>query len=77
MAIHSSVLARIIPWTVSLTGYSPWGYKESDMTEHACKKHLLHDLRLIKSMDIELQIEGINIQREQTSYTRICNWEKE
>ena len=34
MAIHSSILAKIIPWTVSLAGYSPWGCKESDMTEH-------------------------------------------
>ena len=31
MAIHSSILAWRIPW--SLTGYSPWGHKELDMTE--------------------------------------------
>ena len=29
MATHSSILAWRIPWTV----YSPWGCKESDMTE--------------------------------------------
>ena len=29
MATHSSVLVWKIPWTV----YSPWGCKESDMTE--------------------------------------------
>ena len=28
-ATHSTVLAQRIPWTV----YSPWGRKESDMTE--------------------------------------------
>ena len=28
-ATHSSILAWKIPWTV----YSPWGHKESDMTE--------------------------------------------
>ena len=28
-ATHSSILAWRIPWTV----YSPWGYKEADMTE--------------------------------------------
>ena len=28
MATHSSILAQR-----SLVGYSPWGYKESDMTE--------------------------------------------
>ena len=36
MATHSSILAWIIPWTErSLVGYSPWGRKESDVTEHA------------------------------------------
>ena len=34
MATHSSILAWTIPW--SLAGYSPWGRKELDMTEHAC-----------------------------------------
>ena len=33
MATHSSILAWRIPWTESLVGYSPWGRKESDMTE--------------------------------------------
>ena len=33
-ATHSSILAWRIPWTErSLAGYSPWGGKESDMTE--------------------------------------------
>ena len=33
MAIRSSILAWKIPWTRSLMGYSPWGCKESNMTE--------------------------------------------
>ena len=33
MATHSSVLALKIPWTEELVSYSPWGCKESDMTE--------------------------------------------
>ena len=36
MATHSSILARIIPWTEEPTwraGYSPWGCKETDTTE--------------------------------------------
>ena len=34
MATHSNILAWRIPWTERiLAGYSPWGYKESDMTE--------------------------------------------
>ena len=35
MAIHSSILAWEIPWR--LMGYSPWGCRESDMTEHTCR----------------------------------------
>ena len=35
MAIHSSILAWEIPWTKELAGYSPWGGKQSDMTERA------------------------------------------
>ena len=34
MAIHSSILAwRILHGQRSLVGYSPWGYKELDITE--------------------------------------------
>jgi len=38
MATHSNTLAWRIPWTESLAGYSPWGHKESDMTEQNCSK---------------------------------------
>ena len=34
MATHSSILACRIPWTEEPAGYSPWGHKESDTTEH-------------------------------------------
>ena len=33
MAPHSSTLAWKIPWMEEPGGYSPWGRKESDMTE--------------------------------------------
>ena len=33
MATHSSILAWRIHGQRSLVGYSPWGRKESDMTE--------------------------------------------
>ena len=33
MATHSISLAWKIPWTEEPDGYSPWGGKESDMTE--------------------------------------------
>ena len=35
MATHSNVPAWNTPWTKSLLGYSPWGHKELDTTEHA------------------------------------------
>ena len=36
MATHSSISAWRIPWTEEPSGlYSPWGRKESDITEHA------------------------------------------
>ena len=34
MATHSSILAWRIPWTEEVSGYSPWGCKELDMTKH-------------------------------------------
>ena len=39
MATHASILAWRIPWTRSLTGYSPWGCKELDMTEQLTHMH--------------------------------------
>ena len=33
MATHSSIHALKIPWMEEPVGYSPWGHKESDMTE--------------------------------------------
>ena len=35
MATHSSILAWRIPWTEELRRLSPWGRKESDVTEAA------------------------------------------
>ena len=36
MATHTSILTWKVPWQRGLVGYSPWGSKESDTTEHAC-----------------------------------------
>ena len=38
MTTHSSILAWRIGWT---EGYSPWGHKESDMTEKVTHTHVL------------------------------------
>ena len=40
MTTHSSILAWRIPWTENLVGYSPWGHKESDMTEVMEQQHV-------------------------------------
>ena len=44
MAPHSNALAWKIPWTEEPVGCSPWGCKESDMTErlhcHALEKEM-------------------------------------
>ena len=43
MATHSSILAWKIPWTEEFGRlYSPWGNKESDMTESA-----KHDAKVV------------------------------
>ena len=34
MTTYTSILAWKIPWIEEPAGYSPWGHKESDMTEH-------------------------------------------
>ena len=41
MASHSNILAWRIPWTEEPGGYSPWGRKESDMTERLTHTHFL------------------------------------
>ena len=40
MATHSSVLARIIPWTDPMADCSLWGRKETDTTELLTQIHL-------------------------------------
>ena len=35
MATHTSIIAWGIPRTEKPSVYTPWGYKESNMTEHA------------------------------------------
>ena len=51
METHSSILAWRIPWTEkSLVGYSPWGRKESDMTERLSLIHSLIDISPCKSV---------------------------
>ena len=37
MVTHSSILACRILWSGEPGGCNPWGHKELDMTEHACK----------------------------------------
>ena len=39
METHSSILVWRIPWTADPGGYSPWGLKESDMTDRPTLSH--------------------------------------
>ena len=51
MATHSSILAWRIPWTEELGElYSPWGLKESDMTEQ-----LIHTPHVIFTPEFRLK----------------------
>ena len=59
MATHSSVLAWKVPWTEEPTSYSPWDYKELDMTEHAPPSwinHLPPKHFQISHLELELSI---------------------
>ena len=37
MTTHSSIIPWRIPWTEEPG--SPWGHRESDMTEYTCRMH--------------------------------------
>ena len=54
MAIRSSTLAWKIPWTEEPEGYSPWGLKETDMTE---RLHFLSFLLVL--LTISFQSTGV------------------
>ena len=38
--MHSSILVWRISWIEEFGGLSPWGLKDSDMTERACHTHI-------------------------------------
>ena len=46
VATHSSILAWRIPWTEDIVGHSPWGCKESDMTEQVKLSLFIHYQKL-------------------------------
>ena len=55
MATQSSIFAWRIPWTEEPGRYSPWGHKESDMTERLTygKENFGN---VIKGTDLEMGI---------------------
>ena len=53
MATHSSILAGKFHGQRSLVGYNPWGFKESDTTEHTCTYTLLLPFSRSKNSRIE------------------------
>ena len=60
MATHSSVLAWRIHGQRGLAGYSPWGHKESDMTEWA-HKDILEELCVLDLFVIATSVILFNI----------------
>ena len=50
MATHSSMLVWEIPRTEGLVGYSPWGHRESDMTERLSLFTIIIAILQIKKM---------------------------
>ena len=45
MATHSRILAWRIPWTEEPGGlHSPWGHKESDMTEQLTLSQMINNV---------------------------------
>ena len=53
MATQSSILAWKIPWTEPV-GYSPWGHKESDMTEQLSTHTHIYVIYLLAVFDFEM-----------------------
>ena len=71
----ASTLARIIPWTRSLAGYSSWGHKESDMIEYNNLKvsyliqvslsfllHAILEIQLVANTEKLLNFQSFPIQ---------------
>ena len=61
MATHSSILARKSHEQRRLVGYSSWGHKESDTTEHAC----MHAHNTLCSWKMEVfreKCQGLGVQ---------------
>ena len=83
MATHSSILAQRIPWIEEPGGYSPWGQKESDITEATQHPHMQH-LAMIKTLnkvcEDEMQLNIIKaiirqaLEKEMTTHSSILAW---
>ena len=56
MATYSNILPGESHGQKSLAGYSPWGHKELDMTEHT---HMMHDMELTAATFQKPQARGI------------------
>ena len=71
MATHSSILAWIIPWTEEPGRlYSPWGCKESDMTELLSYRngHVLPRVPHVAFLNLDSMLKS----RDVTLPTKVC-----
>ena len=63
MATHSSILAWEIPGKngqKSLAGYSPWGCKESDMTEATWRQRRWQSIQYLNLLTMKIPPRGIS-----------------
>ena len=79
MAIHSNILAWEIPWAEEPGGYSPWGRKESDMTEPRSLSLIfimimvvVYSLRCISCNPLDCGLPGSSVHG--ISQARILEW---
>ena len=68
-------LTSKIPWTEKPGGYSPWGHKESDMTEHDCVRVGPHTCKLTHARThTHTHTHGCLAWEIETALFPLCNW---
>ena len=67
MATHSSILARRIPWTKGLEGYSPWGLKRVGHNIVTEQQQQIQGKRMVFSTDKAVKkYDWIAVWKKQT-----------
>ena len=67
MATHSTILAWKFHGQRNLAGYSPWGLKELDMTEHNLDLDLEKDLEKAEEPESKLPTSAGSSKKQESS----------